>query len=330
MKIAIYGMAPWQQKELQEMTFEEQPEYRFIDGILTPETVKLAEGCDAVSILTNSIVTEELAEALSKAGIRYLTNRAAGKDNLAPEILRKYHLDAANVPVYSPQTISEYTVLMVLSLLRKMRRNQNLVKRNDYTLDGIRGRLLGHMTAGIIGAGHIGSVTAKILSGFGCRVLVHDIVENDEIRGFAEYVTMDELLERSDVIMLHCPATPATHHIINRESIAKCKDGVYLVNTARGACVDTEAVRDALDSGKIAAFAFDVYEGEDAYIRLDLKGEYPDDPLFEDLCKRENVIYSAHTAFYTDEASLEMDRISTENLVDFVLHGKSKNSVLGQ
>lgn len=328
MKIAMYGMSPWEIEQLEKMVFEEKPEFIFVDDILKDETVSFTAGCDAVSLMSNSLVDDNMAKKLSENGVKYITSRSTGIDHLHKDAIRKYGLDAANVPSYSPGSISEHTMLLLLSLLRKMKKNQEMINQNNYKINGIRGKELAKMTVGVFGSGKIGEITIKMLAGFGCRILVHDVFEKESVKQYASYVSKEEIQKQADVIILHCPLLPDTYHLVDEKFIAGCKDGVILVNTARGGLVDAKAVLDALEAEKISEFAFDVYEGEDAIVRYDFEGAYPPDELFEKLCRRDDVIYTAHVSFFTDEAAFELVRISTENAVEFCMKGACKNTIL--
>ena len=328
MKIAVYGMTPWEQEELKKLPLREAPEYVFVDDILREKTLKYVEGCQAVSILSNSVIDDKMAASLKEMGVSFVTTRSTGIDHIHKDAVKKYGLGAANVPSYSPASISEHTILLILSLLRKMKRNQEMVRACNYRIDGIRGKELGAMTVGVMGSGRIGAITIRILAGFGCRVLVCDPYESEAVKQYGTYVSKEELCKQADLIVLHCPLMESTYHVVDRDFLAGCKDGAILVNTARGGLMDAAAVLDSLKSGKLSAFAFDVYEGEDDIVRKDFKGRYPDDPVFTELCQMENVVYTAHVSFFTDEAARELVRISTENAVDFLLDGSTKNSIL--
>ena len=241
--------------------------------------------------------------------------------------MKKYGIKAANVPSYSPGSVSEHAMTLLLMLLRRMKRNQKMVRDCNYKVDGIRGRELRSMTAGVFGSGKIGALTIQALAGFGCQVLVCDPFEKEEIKEIAEYVTRETLLKNSDVILIHCPLDENNYHLISEKSLQQCKDGVVIVNTARGGLVDAEAVLHGIETGKISGFAFDVYEGEDSIVRNDFEGAYPPDPVFEKLCEKDNVIYTAHISFYTDEAVEALVRISTENIEEFFKTGRCKNEI---
>lgn len=280
-----------------------------------------ARGCRAVWLSTSSAVGEGVARALAGAGVKYIVSNAAGYDHLDVGAIRASGLKASNVPAYSPNAISEYTILLALSLLRKLKPTLRRVAGNDFTLAGLRGREICSMTAGVVGTGRIGSETARTLAAFGGRVVAHDARENPKLAGAAEYMPLDALFGECGIIMFHCPLTEETRHIVDARAISLMRDGVCLVNTARGGLFDFEAVRGALDSGKVGALAFDVYENEHELLRNGEPGVAPPDPLFCDLAGRDNVIYSPHASFFTDRSVDAMMRTSIENLREYLTTG---------
>ena len=217
--------------------------------------------------------------------------------------------------------------LLALMILRKVNRIFARVKAGDYTMPGLRGRQLGEMTAGVFGSGRIGRTTMQILKGFGCRILCYDPFQNEEAKKLCTYVTKEELLQDSDIVFLHCPLTPENEGLIGPESLKLMKDGACLVNTARGGLVDAEAVLMALKEGKISAFAFDVVEGEAAFVRKKKAFDEIDDPVFEELLAMENVVYTPHVAFYTDGAIRSMNEVTLRNLKEFEDTGSCRNEV---
>ncbi len=328
MKITFFGMTPWEKEQLEQMDFGVEAEYAYIDDVLNQETIAQVEGSQAVSILSNSVIDEQMAAKLKNMGVSFVTNRGTGVDHIDAKAIAAQGMDAANVPGYSPESISENTILLLLSLLRKMKRNQSMIRSCNYKVDGIRGKVLRNMTVGVLGSGKIGAITIQILAGFGCKVLVNDVYEKEEVKKYATYVSREELFANADAVILHCPLLESTYHLINKETLSLFKDGAILVNTARGGLMDAEAVLEALRSGKLSAMAFDVYEGEDDIVRKDFKGVYPPDPVFRELCEREDVIYTAHISFFTDEAAKEMIKISTENVVEYFAKGSCRNSIV--
>lgn len=300
---------------------------KFVDGILSFDRISLVEGFDTVWIMTNSYIGEKEAEALRKAGVRYIVSRATGIDHLDKKALRKNGIKAANVPSYSPNAISEHTVLLALTAARKMKKSQQMVRNYDYTIEGICGREIRTMKVGVFGAGRIGRLTIKALAGLGAEVLVCNRSERKDLLPYASYVSKKEIFELSDMIILHCPLLDDNYHLINDDSLGKCKDGLILVNTARGGLVNSKSVLRALESGKMSSFAFDVYEGEDEFIRHNFRGKEVMDDTFVNLCKRDDVIYTPHISFYTNQAVHEILRITLENAKEYMDTGTCDNEI---
>lgn len=292
---------------------------------LTKESAGMASGFDAAAITADCRMDRELLGILHDEGVRYILARSAGVDNIDLSSAHALGMQVANVPGYSPNAISEHTVLLVLMMLRKMRTQMERIGAHDFRILGLRAKQLSSQTVGVVGAGRIGSTTIKLLSGFGCRILANDIYENEEVKKYASYVPLDRLFAESDVIILHAPMILENYHMIGKEQIQKMKDGVLLVNTARGGLVDSEAVLEALESGKIGGFAFDVYEYESRTQRKDLRGKSLEDPVLEKLLSCEQVVYTTHTAFYTDDAVEAIARTTLQNLADFEKQGRSLN-----
>ena len=277
-------------------------EIAFADGIFTKDRIVEVDGFRAIWIMTNSMIGEEEARLLSEHGVRYIVSRAAGIDHLDLEALRKYGIKAANVPSYSPNAISEHTLMLLLNALRHMRRSEAMVARRDFGIAGLCGREIRTMTIGVIGAGRIGTLTIKVLVALGAKVLVHARHVHLDLVGIATQVSLSEIWERSDAIVLHCPLTKENTHLIGKETLEQCKPGVVVVNTARGGLVDD-------------------------FVRVDFEGKPTGDPVFEELLAREEVIYTSHISFLTDRALYEIMRISLENASEYEKNGICHNEV---
>ena len=327
MRIRVHGVQPDELDVYRKAERDFGFSFEFREGPLTAEAAKELQGFEAVIFLTNSRITEEVAELLAEKGVKYLAARSAGTDHVDPEAVRRNGLRLCSVPYYAPEAISEHTVMLALMILRKIKRIFARVKAGDYTMPGLRGRQLGEMTAGVFGSGRIGRTTMQILKGFGCRILCYDPFQNEEAKKLCTYVTKEELLQDSDIVFLHCPLTPENEGLIGPESLKLMKDGACLVNTARGGLVDAEAVLMALKEGKLSAFAFDVVEGEAAFVRKKKAFDEIDDPVFEELLAMENVVYTPHVAFYTDGAIRSMNEVTLRNLKEFEDTGTCRNEV---
>lgn len=292
---------------------------------------KELKGYDAIWITTNCKIDRQKAELLHSAGIRYIVSRAAGIDHMDLNALMEFQIKAANVPRYSPWAIAEHTICMLLMVLRNMKRELKMVEQYDFSLNGLKGRELRNLTVGVVGTGRIGVETIKCLSGFGCRILAYDIYQNKEIKHLVTYVEQTELFTTSDVIVLHCPLTRENERLIQAESIALMKEGVVLINTARGGLMDYKDILEAVEKGKISAIAFDVYDDEASYIRKKIDSNNFKDNTLRKLIEHENVIYTAHMSFYTDTAIENMIMTSFENLAEYRTKKSCSNEInMGQ
>lgn len=329
MKLLIFGTTGEEQKTITEINRSVRLEsISFAGGTFSCGRREELRGFDAIWIMTNSCIGEDEAAVLQEMGIRFVISRAAGTDHLDKNALRKHGIRAANVPSYSPNAISEHTVLLLLSALRHLRKSEEMIAKRDFGISGLCGREVRNMTIGVIGAGKIGSLTVKALNGFGAQILIHAPHENPELMKFAEYVPMEEIFERSDAIVLHCPLTRDNYHLICAGTLEKCREGVVLVNTARGGLVDGKSVLEALKTGKVSSFAMDVYESEDDFVRMDFEGMPVGDEIFEELLERKDVIYTSHIGFLTDRALYEILRISLENAAEYEKTGECRNEVV--
>lgn len=297
----------------------------FQEEQLTEENIEKARGVQAVCINAGCKITAEAAVKLKTMGVKYILTRAAGKDHLDLSAIRQAGLKSANVPAYSPSAISEHTVLLILAVLRKLKKQIKTIQEQYFFIEGLRGRELRSMTVGIIGTGRIGKQTVKNLTGFGCKILACDVYHDSDVEAVAEYTGLEELLSRSDIVVLHCPMTAENFHLIDAKAIDAMKEGAVLVNTARGALVDTEEVYRALKAGKISAFAMDVYEFESRTQRKDYRKKELDDELLKELLEMDNVLFTSHTAFYTDEAIESIIETSLRNLYEWETNGSCVN-----
>ncbi len=263
-----------------------------------------AEGYDCISIITTPI-SAELLERFYHYGVRFISTRTIGYDHIDVKKAKDLGVRFGNV-TYSPHSVADYTIMLILMTIRKMRLIMGRDSVQDYSLAGVQGRELHNLTVGVIGTGKIGHTVAQYLSGFGCKVLAYDLYESKKTRPFAQYVPLEKLLEHSDLITLHAPATEDNYHMINQASIARMKQGTMLINTARGSLIDTEALIQALEEKKIGGAALDVIENESDIYYRDLKGEILTNRELAVLRSFPNVIMTPHTAFYTDQAVSDM------------------------
>ncbi len=255
MKVAIYSTHKFE-KDYLDKAFNEKHEVKYISSSLSIETATFALGYDAVSIFVSDDASAQVLQILSKAGVKFLALRSAGYNHVDLAEAKRLNVKVARVPEYSPYAVAEHAIALMLALNRKLIRAHNRVMEQNFLLDGLVGFDMHGKTVGIIGTGKIGSVVTKILNGFGCRILVHDINENTELKNKydAVYTDYETLLQESDIITLHIPLTLETKYLINRNSISKMKKGVMLINTSRGALVNTKDTINALKTGQIGYF----------------------------------------------------------------------------
>ena len=289
----------------------------------TIENLELLRGCEAIICASEEKRPEAFWAKMSEVGVRFVVTPTASYDHLDLPTMAKYGIKAANVPFYSPNAISEHTVLSVLALLRMFRKQILRIENKTYGLAGLMGKELRNQTVGIVGAGRIGYTTMKCLSGFGVkRILANDVNPNEVVKEVAEYVSLDELFEQADVIIFHCVYNESNHHMVNEESIAKMKDGVYLVNVARGPIFDTHAVLEGVKSEKIAGVAIDVLEENRVF---EGNGDHLQESAInalEELLTYPNVIFTNNSAFLTDEADKDMCEVTISNIHDFITTGE--------
>ncbi len=290
--------------------FEEYAPKQNIELVRVPESpneqnAHLAEGCQQVTVITDSPVTEEMIRIYSECGVGLITTRTIGADHIDLEAAKKYGIAVSRI-AYSPYSVSEYTVMLILMVQRRAKTILTRYYGQDYSIPGSMGCQLNGRTVGLIGGGPIGRATAENLSGFGCRILMCDRHPSEELKNIVSYVDMDQILGESDIISLHVPYREENHHMINGDSIAKMKDGVILINTARGGLIDSRALIDALESGKVSGAGLDLVEGDRLVYYRDRKNEvipFREKAILDGF---PNVVMMPHMAFYTDQVIKDM------------------------
>lgn len=285
---------------------------------LTKMSVNFASGKDAVCIFVNDQLDAFLIKKLADFGVGAVLLRCAGFDNIDLLAAKKHGLFVARVPEYSPESVAEHTVALILTLTRHIHLAYRRVREGNFSLDGLLGFTLKGKTAGIIGTGKIGMLTARILKGFGCHVLGYDPVPDPLFCEIGSYAELNTLLSQADIVSLNCPLVNSTYHLINKKTLAQMKKNSLLVNTSRGAIVDTCAVIAALKSGQIGGLAIDVYEQEGPLFFQDHSDDMIDDTVFQQLMTFPNVIITGHQAFLTEEALIEIATVTLQNLLCFV------------
>ena len=316
MKLFVYSHRPDETIYFKAFSKEYGVEVTLCSDAPTLKNVKLAAGHSCISIITTKI-NAEMLEEFYQAGVRFISTRTIGYDHIDLESAKSLGILVDNVS-YSPNSVAEYTVMLMLMLIRKTKAIIERSRVQDYTLDGLQGKELHNMTVGVVGTGRIGQTVIRNLNGFCCRVLAFDLYPNEKTGLYAEYVPIEELLSGSDIITLHLPGNEGNQCLINRETISSMKDGVLLVNTARGSLVDSKALIDAIESKKIGGAALDVISGETEYFYSNLKNEILAHRDLALLSSYPNVIMTPHTAFYTDQAVSDMVENSIRSCANFM------------
>lgn len=322
MKIAFFSSKPYDQKFFDAANEAFGFELVYFEHHLSQYTDLGALSADAVCVFVNDRLARQVLSALYQQGVRLVVLRCAGFNNVDLLAAEELGLKVVRVPAYSPYAVAEHTVGLILSLNRKIHRAYNRVREGNFSLDGFLGFDMHGRTVGVIGTGRIGSLLVRILSAMGCRVLAHDFQQNDEcLRLGANYVSLLELYQQSDIITLHCPLTCDTHHLINADALAQMKDGVMLINTSRGAVMDAEILVSGLKSGKIGYLGLDVYEQEGDLFFEDLSNKIIQDDVFERLVTFPNVLITGHQGYFTEDALQNIAQTSLGN-VSLVQQGK--------
>lgn len=305
MKICFYAL-----REFDELYFANEMKEKYkIDFVYSTDypnekNISLASGCDGVSC-TPCDMSAKVLKSFHDVGVKYILTRSIGYDHIDLNAARELGMKVDNV-TYTPTGVADYAIMLMLASVRKFAHILKRAELQDYSLKNKLGRDFSCCTVGVMGTGKIGRTVLKHLSGFGCRLLAYDIFENDEAKKFAKYVSLDEILRESDIITLHMNANEENHHIIDDAAISKMKDGAYIINTARGKLIDSEALIHGIEIGKLGGAALDVVEFENGLYYYDLMGEVMINPKLAILRSFPNVILSPHTAFYTAEDVRDM------------------------
>ena len=328
MKIAFFDTKPYDKPSFDKYGAENGVSFKYFETKLTEDTVDLAKGFDAVCVFVNDTVNSAVIDRLHELEIKVVALRCAGFNNVD----MKYafgRIHVLRVPAYSPYAVAEHTMAMLLTSIRRIHKAFIRTRDYNFSLAGMTGFDLHGKTVGVIGTGRIGRVFIDICRGFGMKVLAYDkfpaegLDNGDTIR----YTTLDELFEKSDIISLHCPLTEDTYHIIDEASLAKCKRGVVLLNTSRGALVDAEALLQAIKTRKVGAACLDVYEEESELFFEDFSGHILDDDTLARLISMPNVIVTSHQAFLTEEALSNIAETTVNNIVGYFKNGECPNEL---
>lgn len=316
MKVAVFSTKPYDRKFLTDANSAH--ELVFFEPRLTPETAALAAGFPAVCAFINDQLNRETLTAIAATGTRLVALRAAGFNNLDLKAAAELNLTIVRVPEYSPYAVAEHTVGLILMLNRKLHRAYNRVRDDNFSLNGLLGFDLHGTTVGVIGTGKIGQKFCQIMLGFGCRVLAHDPYPNPVcLKLGVEYKSLPELLSASTIISLHCPLLPETYHLLDEQSLKWLKPGAMLINTSRGGLIDTKAAIQAIKTGQIGYLGIDVYEQEENLFFEDWSNTIVQDDDIQRLQSFNNVVITAHQAFFTREALTNIAKTTIHSLTQF-------------
>lgn len=317
-RVAFFDSKPYDREYFNRLNTEGEFKFKFFESKLTPDTAALATGYDAVCGFVNDDFSEEVIGLLEQQGVKLAAMRCAGYNNVdLKAAFGKIHV--VRVPAYSPFAVAEYAVALIMSLNRKTHRAYYRVRDNNFSIAGLSGFDLNGKVAGVVGTGKIGRILMRILNGFGMEVIAYDAYPNEQAAADENfsYVELDELYRRSDLISLHCPLTPETHHLISDEAISKMKPGVMIINTGRGGLIDTRALIEGLKNRKIGSAGLDVYEEEGSWFFEDFSVAGIDDDVLARLMTFPNVLVTSHQAFFTDEALTNIAETTLSNLRTF-------------
>ncbi|QXI42364.1 2-hydroxyacid dehydrogenase [Pseudomonas wayambapalatensis] len=329
MRVLLFSSQHYDQESFTQAAASSALELHFQAARLTRDTAPLAQGFEVVCAFINDDLGADVLQRLASGGTRLIALRSAGYNHVDLTAAAHLGLTVVRVPAYSPHAVAEHTVALILALNRRLHRAYNRTREGDFTLHGLTGFDLHGKTVGVVGTGQIGAAFARIMAGFGCQLLAYDPYPNPELLALgARYLELPELLGQARIISLHCPLTEHTRHLINAESLARLQPGAMLINTGRGALVDTPALIDALKSGQLGYLGLDVYE-EEAQLFFEDRSDLPlQDDVLARLLTFPNVIVTAHQAFLTREALEAIAATTLDNIARWAA-GDAQNTVTG-
>jgi len=329
-RLAVFSTKPYDERFLEAANRDGRHEITFLEPRLSPETAPLASGFRAVCAFVNDRLSRATLQILASGGTELVALRSAGFNHVDLVAAEELGVTVSRVPAYSPHAVAEHTVGLMLALNRRIHRAHARVREGNFSLEGLLGFDFHRRTVGIVGTGRIGLEVGRILGGFGCRLFAYDPVPNDEAGSLGiEYVDLDQVFGESDVVTLHVPLTPETHHVIDEAALATMKRGVMIINTSRGALVDTAAVVEALKSGQVGHLGLDVYEEEADLFFEDLSDKVITDDVFSRLLTFPNVLITGHQAFFTEEALRAIAEVTLDNVTAFELGELSGTELTG-
>jgi len=326
MKIAFLSTQPYDKEYFER--YNKHHVITFFEAPLNEQTVNLIQGCDAVCCFVNDRLHAAVITLLAQMGIKIIALRCAGFNNVDLVAAKEKQIAVVRVPAYSPHAVAEHALALIMTLNRKTHKAYNRVREGNFSLSRLTGFDLYGKTVGVIGTGKIGQCFARIMQGFGCKVLAFDLIANKDLENTGvKYLPLTDLLQQSDIISLHCPLTEQTKHLINQTSLDMMKNGVMLINTSRGGLIDTKATINALKRGKLGYLGIDVYEQEEKLFFHDLSENIIEDEVIMRLMSFPNVLVTAHQGFLTSEALTQIALVTLQNLEDFQKGKPLENAV---
>lgn len=317
MKVAVFSTKPYDKEFLDKANVENKHELVYFESSLKQKTARLAENYDAVCVFVNDALTREVIENLANLKVKLIVLRCAGFNNVDIESACNNNIKVLRVPAYSPTAIAEHAVALILTLNRKTHKAYNRVREGNFSIERLIGFELSGKTVGVVGTGRIGAAFATIMKGFGCQIVAFDNYPNEALKDIVSYHSLNEVFKMSDILSLHCPLTPETFHLINKDSLSLMKHGVMLINTSRGKLIDTEAAIEALKEGRLGYLGIDVYEQEEKLFYKNLSEIIILDDKISRLMTFPNVLITAHQAYFTDVALAQIAQTTIQNLSDF-------------
>lgn len=316
MKIAFFSTKPYDKEFFEK--YNQAHQIDFYEVALNEQSVRLAEGTEVVCVFVNDKLNASVIDLLKKTGIQLIALRCAGFNNVDLAAAKNAGIKVVRVPAYSPYAVAEHALALIMTLNRKTHKAYNRVREGNFSLENLTGFDLYHKTVGVIGTGKIGGIFAKIMLGLGCMVLAYDLFTDEHLTAAGvSYVSFEELLVQADIVSLHCPLTESTRHMINAEALAKMKKGVMLINTSRGALIDTQVVVEALKNKTVGYLGIDVYEQEENIFFNDLSEQILQDDVLARLMTFPNVLITSHQGFLTEEALTQIAITTLQNISDF-------------
>lgn len=327
-KITFFSAQPYDKTFFNKHNCEFGFDLEFFETQLNKHTVNLIQSSNIICVFVNDIVDEVVIKQLAEKGVKIIALRCAGFNNVNLEVAKKYGIQVCRVPAYSPEAVAEHAMAMILTLNRKTHKAYNRVREQNFSLNGLLGFDLNGKTVGIIGTGNIGKAFSKIIKGFGCKILAYDIATNLEMeKEGVVFTDLETVFRESDIISLHCPLNEKTKHIINKDSLRHMKNNVMIINTSRGALIETASVIEALKEGKVGYLGIDVYEQEEKLFFRDLSEDIIKDDAIQRLMSFPNVLVTAHQAFFTSEALTQIVLVTYNNIKELLIRKNIENKL---